>query len=157
MSSSTGDLFADRPATVFVEGVGEVPVLYADSDGDDVFAAPLPPVDLESRFRLAPGIEWAAVGEGFVLWNPGNSTSHVLDPMAGLLWQCMDGVGTVREIFSDVSDAFSVPVAQVLADFEPAVAAWVRDGFVVDGDGEPPTADATPGTRWAFLADPPND
>jgi hypothetical protein len=159
MNGSTDDLFADRPATVFIEGVGEVPVVYESPPEPEV----LPPVDPAAAYRVSDGVQWVHLNEEIVLWNPDTSVSHVLDPMAALLWQCIDGRSTLTEIMTDVAEAFGRAVDEVRDDFEPAVAVWLRDGFLADADAAdhsaPPDAGVSggDGVGWRFLVDPPND
>ena len=162
MSNSPDELFADRPATVFIEGVGEVPVVYESAPAPEV----LPPVDPAVVYRSASGVESVHVGQEIVLWNPVSLVSQVLDPMAGLLWQCVDGTSSLTEIMADVGDAFGRSVDEVQTDFEPAVAVWIRDGFVVDtraaiNTGVEISGASTDGLDeskgWRFLVDPPND
>jgi hypothetical protein len=151
VSDSVDDLFEGRPATVFVEGVGEVPVLYTDDEAPQ----PLPDVDLDGRLALLDGVDWTVVDDEVVVWESHSRTSHVLNTTAALLWQCIDGVATARELLVDLADAFGVPIDVVAADFVPVIAAWKRDALVSDGAGDRPRVIEVDG--WRLLADPPND
>lgn len=153
MSDELESLFASRPDTVHVEGVGEVPVTYEPEP------EPPAPVFPDDRLRWAPGVAWHDLAGELVIARGSVHAAHVLNHTAGLLWQCMDGEGTVREIFADLASAFAVEVQTVEHDFVPLISDWKRDGLVVDAN--PPEA---PGhrterhvTRRRFLAYPPND
>lgn len=159
MSDSVDDLFAGRPSTVFIEGVGEVPVVYEDAPVPEI----LPSVDVGVAYCRAEGIQWTEVAPETVLWNQQSRVSQVLDPIAALLWQCFDGTGSFAEISADLAAAFGRPVEEVSSDFGPAVSVWLRDGFLADANqaGERSSfADDVEGIEssgWRYLADPPND
>lgn len=152
MSDPSGldDLLADRPDTVFLEGVGEVPVEYAP---------PPTPVFPDDRLCWAPGLARRELHGETVIFDVAARSAHVLNPTAGLLWQCMDGEGTVSEIFADVAAAFEVPLAAIEHDFVPVLSDWKRDGLVI----ETGTVAVLPSTQGAvapeprYLKNPPND
>ena len=149
------DLFAGRPETVHIEGVGEVPVLYQESD-----EVPLPPVGPADVLVISPGATWVALGDEVVIHHAASSTSHVLDRVAALLWQCLDSTSTLHEVFSDLADAFGVPLDGIVGDLATVVATWKRDGLVEPSGSAPAVLSAEPKPSagvWRHLVDPPNN
>lgn len=151
MSDDFLELFAGRPETIEIEGVGAVPVTYAPEQ------PPPTPVYPEDRLRVAEGVAWCEVDGELVIYDVRSRTAHVVNETAGLLWQCMDGEGTVSEIFADVADAFGLPLQTVELDFVPVISEWKAAGLVVD-----PTVVSSGSTtapvqhRHRFLSNPPN-
>ena len=105
------------------EGVTELPVFY------EGLAVPkdLPDVALTDVFRHSERVVWHGVQAEVVLYVLDTDVSYVLNPMAALAWQCLDGVSAVGDILADIADVYSVPVAQVEHDFIPNVAEWLHD------------------------------
>ena len=101
-------------------------------------------------------VAWALVGDQLVIHASGST--HVLDPTAAVLWQCLDGVSSLHEVFADIADAFAIPLDQVAADCMPAVESWVATGIAVDTT-QPARQlddDGEHGRTWRRLVDPPN-
>ncbi len=150
-----GDLFAGRPDTVHIEGVGEVPVVYTENE-----EAPLPPVGPADVFVISPEATWVVLGDEVVVHHVASSTSHVLDRVAALLWQCLDAESTLHDVLSDLADAFGVPLDGIVRDLATVVATWKRDGLVVHAGSSPSlpsvgSRSAAPALR--HLVDPPNN
>lgn len=150
-----GDVFAGRPETVHIEGVGEVPVVYTEDE-----EAPLPPVGPADIFVISPEATWVVLGDEVVVHHAASATSHVLDRVAALLWQCLDAESTLHDVLSDLADAFGVPLDGIVSDLATVVATWKRDGLVVRA-GSAPSLSATgsrPGApALRHLVDPPNN
>ncbi|MFM7271141.1 MAG: PqqD family protein [Actinomycetes bacterium] len=64
---------------------------------------------------------------------------HLLDPVAGIVWQCLDGEATAAEIAEDLAPVFGGEVARVRADVDAAI-----DSFAAAGLLEAPDAPAAP-------------
>lgn len=76
---------------------------------------------------------------------------HTLDPLATLVWRCLDGRATVDEIAGDLAPAFAVPVERARRDVESVVGELARLDLLApagDADQHSPPAPAS-------LADPP--
>jgi len=101
-------------------------------------------------------VAWALAGDQLVVHLAG--ATHVLDPTAAVLWQCMDGAGSLHEVFTDIADAFAIPLDQVAADCMPAIGSWLATGIVVDASQLNPHPDdvGEHGRTWRRLVDPPN-
>lgn len=147
---------ANRPDTVFVDGVGEVPVIYQDDHAES-----LPLVGPTDVLRHAEGVSWIAVGHELVVYDAAAQTTHVLDSVSGLLWQCLDGSGSLGEIFPDLASVFGITLTVVEEDLAPVVATWLRDGLILNAR---PSATDTASTEapahadgWRMLVDPPNN
>ena len=154
-TDDTAGLFEGRPGTVHLDGVGEVPVQYVESD-----EAPLPLVAPTDVYEHRSEIAWVPVGDELVVYHQRLATSHVLDSVSALLWQCIDGVGTLHEIFADLADAFAQPLDAIVSDLATVVAEWKRDGLIASVGAEPVPSgvDTTPVLDgWRHLVDPPNN
>lgn len=55
---------------------------------------------------------------------------HAFNPTASLLWRCLDGASTLREIVEDLADAFAVPVETVETDVVDSAGGWRNRGLV---------------------------
>lgn len=159
MSDNPGfeQLFENRPETIFIEGQGSVPVRYIDSE-----ETPLPPVGPSEVYALSGTIGWVALDQEVVVYRAASETAHVLDAVAALLWQCLDGVSTLHDIFADIAEAFGQQLDGIESDLATVVAEWKRDGLVVlAGENEPATGAIVRGTpatgTWRHLVDPPNN
>ena len=151
MNANGNERNDERPATVFVEGIGELPVEYGTA------VQPPEPVYPDDVLSVADHVVARGVGDETVLFDPRESDAHVLNSSASLLWNCLDGAGSVREIFADLADAFGVPVGVIEHDFVPLLSDWKRHQLVVtrgidDSPGVSPQA--VPTSR--YLVDPPN-
>lgn len=153
-SNPVDDVFADRPNTVYVDGVGEVPVHYVENED-----APLPPVSPVDVYAPSSEVAWRVLADELVVYHQRLATSHVLDSVSSLLWQCLDGVSTLHEIFVDIADAFGQQLDSIVSDLATVVAEWKRDSLVVV-PGEPvalPLGGEPVVPTWRHLVDPPNN
>ena len=100
-------------------------------------------------------VAWAVAGAEVVV-HAGNAT-HVLDPTSAVLWQCLDGVSSLQEVFADIADVFALSIDRVAADCMPALESWLAAGIAVDASQPPHTAgEGEHGRTWRRLVDPPN-
>ncbi len=104
-------------------------------------------------------VAWVLVEDEVVAYHAPSATSHVLNPSAGLIWRCVDGQSTLRDILVDVADIYQVDAEQLLLQVVPVVAEWV-DAELVALDGVSPAAVPPTGhaanEEWERLPDPPN-
>jgi hypothetical protein len=153
-NDDVADLFAGRPETVFIDGVGEVSVKYVTTE-----EVPLPLVAPTDVYAHSSEIAWSEVGDELLVYHHRLATSHVLDGVSSLLWQCIDGVSPLHEIFSDIADAFAQPLDAIVSDLATVVAEWKRDSLLVASGDVSPIPDhvgvALP--TWRHLVDPPNN
>ena len=80
--------------------------------------------------RHEPHVVWVAVGDELVVHRVDPPTSFVLNALAGLVWQCLDGGSPLGEILDDIADAFGQDRIQVRADCAPVVALWLGQQLV---------------------------
>jgi len=101
-------------------------------------------------------VAWAVAGDQLVIHASGST--HVLDPTAAVLWQCLDGVSSLHEVFADIADVVAIPLDQVAADCMPAIESWLATGIAVDTPQSRPQLDdaGEHGRTWRRLVDPPN-
>lgn len=103
-------------------------------------------------------VAWAVAGDELVVQTA--AATHVLDPTSAVLWQCLDGVSTLREVFTDIADVFAIPVDHVAADCLPAIDSWLATGIAVDtsalAEVQPPNVAGEHGRTWRRLMNPPN-
>ena len=97
----------------------------SDVDSPDFVKIPL-----SIRVRHSPDAFWVPIGSELVVHSVSRATSHVLDAMAGLLWQCIDGESRIEAILDDISDVYDVELDRVVDDFLPIVASWLNDGIL---------------------------
>lgn len=114
----------------------------------------------DSVLTHAADVVWVLVEDEVVLYHVPTSTSHVLNPSAGLLWRCVDGQSTLHEILVDVADIYEVDVDQLTAQVTPVVAEWIDADLVVGqlvsaAPAPAPTQHAA-NEAWERLPDPPN-
>lgn len=107
-------------------------------------------------------VRWALAGTEAVVHMPALGATHVLDRSAAMLWQCLDGVSPLEEIFADMAAVFGVDRSVVEHDCLPVVRSWFLAGIVVvPGSAAPidlrpsPAADSE-GRTWRRLVDPPS-
>lgn len=153
-SADLNELFADRPATIRIEGFGEVPVHYIEQDNA------LPRVGPAEVYSISPAVGWVTLGTEVVVYDPDSATAHVLDNVAALLWQCLDGISTLAEIFADIADAFGQELSAIESDLATVVAEWKRAGLISGGSLSPTSsAEIQPAAAegWRHLVDPPNN
>lgn len=106
-------------------------------------------------------VRWALAGGEAVVHVPALSATHVLDPTAAMLWQCLDGVSTMGEIFGDMAEVFGVTPDVIERDCLPVVRSWFQAGIaVVPGSTAPsielPVTGTNAGRTWRRLVDPPS-
>ncbi|MDC0349951.1 PqqD family protein [bacterium] len=101
-----------------------------DVDSAPEQSDPLPEVPLAAVFCQAPRAAWTSIGTEIVVYVREAKTSFVLDGIAGLLWQSIDGESQIDEIVRDISDVFDVPFERVRDDFLPVAAQWMHDGLI---------------------------
>jgi hypothetical protein len=95
----------------------------------------LPQVSPASVFGPAAGVAWVAIANEIVLYRVAGPASLVLNPTAGLLWQCLDGTSPLTDILDDLADAFGADRTEVERDCVPIVSAWLAEKLVEEVDG----------------------
>jgi len=80
--------------------------------------------------RPVDGVGFHQFGAEVVLQHGGDL--HLLDPIAAVVWQCLDGAATVPEIADDLAPAFGRDPRALRADVEAAVASFGAAGLLVD-------------------------
>ena len=68
------------------------------------------------RRRPGPDVEWVEVDGEIVAWNADSESLHLLDPIAALVFQLLDGVSTLETTSQDLAGAFNRDIDQVRAD-----------------------------------------
>lgn len=89
-----------------------------------------PAVSPDALIRQARGTAWVEIGAEVVVYRAADATSYVLSKVAGLVWQCLDGESSLREICTDLAQVFEISVEQVIDDFLPIVAQWLMGSIV---------------------------
>lgn len=110
---------------------------------------------------LAHGdVRWVAAGAEVVVHVPALAVAHVLDPAGAVLWQCLDGVSPLRELFADIADVFDVRADRVAADCTSVLQSWLESAIVTVVSAEAAHAVPEAGTpverTWRRLVDPPD-
>ena len=89
-----------------------------------------PEVDSAAVLGPAQGVAWVAIGDEIVIYRVAPPDSFVLNPTAGLLWQCLDGASRFGDILEDLADAFGTDRAEVEKDCLPVVNTWLAHHLV---------------------------
>lgn len=74
-----------------------------------------------------------AVQSDLVVHDPATGQVHFLNPTAALIWQCCDGVLTLRECADRLRSAFSIPEGAELIDDIRASILDFRQRGLLDG------------------------
>lgn len=87
--------------------------------------------------RVADAVVAVAMADGVAVHRPGDETLVALDPLAGAIWQLLDGSATHTELAAELAEAFDHPVDAVTADLTTLLdALWVQ-GLLADGWNPP--------------------
>ncbi len=100
---------------------------------------------------IPDGVAWAQIGDELVVHRPGGPRAHVLDRIASVIWQCLDGESVLADVFTDIAEVVELPVAVVTADCLPVVESWIE--FEI---ARVAPADDMPPRRHRHLQPPPN-
>lgn len=73
-------------------------------------------LDLESVIEPHEAITWAELEGIVVVVDERTAGLHQLNATASIVWQCLDGSSTLREIGLDIADALDEDPDRVLAD-----------------------------------------
>jgi hypothetical protein len=99
-----------------------------------------------------------------VVYVEGTHALHVLNPIASLIWQNLDGGVAVGELAAMLSETFAAPYDVVLADVLATADSFAARGLLegvpatepVQVEGALPEVDVVPGTDLRFLPEPPH-
>ncbi|MHB1739506.1 MAG: PqqD family protein [Actinomycetes bacterium] len=89
-------------------------------------------LDLAIVLHVVPGVAWVEVEGEVVAYDPATSTTHILDPIGAIVWQCLDGESTLAEIVTDLAEAFAAPYDKVLGDVNELLVGLRAAGVVQD-------------------------
>jgi len=95
----------------------------------------LPEADPAAVFGPAAGVAWVSVGDEVVVYRVADAASLVLNPTAGVLWQCLDSTSRFADILDDLADAFGADRAQVEKDCLPVLSTWLAEKLVEEVHG----------------------
>ena len=98
-------------------------------------------------------VAWVQVDGAVVVHRFASNDAFLLDPMASVLWQCLDGESSLADVFADIADVAGVAPDTVAHDCLPVVRSWLTAGIAHDSPA--PTPEPTIRT-WRRLVDPPN-
>ena len=94
--------------------------------------APAPPSAPLVGPRVVDGAVGVALDDGVVVHHPASDALVALDPLAGAIWQLLDGSTPQMELARELSDVFDHPVEEVAAGVMPMLA-QLRVHGLVDG------------------------
>lgn len=98
----------------------------------------LVPSDIGERTVAArsPDIGYVEVDGQGVCYDADADEMHLLSPVAGLLWNCLDGSASVSEISTDLAEAFSQDYSAVRNSVFMALVDFAKKGLITEpGDG----------------------
>ena len=84
------------------------------------------------RRLSSPDIEWVEVEGEVVIWHAANQSLHLLDPVASLIFQLLDGTAGLDETVDDLAEHFGLPPEEIAADVAGFVDALGALGVVED-------------------------
>jgi PqqD family protein of HPr-rel-A system len=92
------------------------------------------PTDIDGTFRprRAPSVAFTELDGEIVLYDEDTGHTHLLNPTAGVLWQCFDGDATLDELAADVADAYGIDPDAAATDVQAATRSMGELG-VIDG------------------------
>ncbi len=99
--------------------------------GEHVAATAVLEPDTIMARQSTPHVEWVDVQGEVVVWNANTESLHLLDPIAAIIFQLLDGVTTLEQNARDLAEAFGRDLEQVRADVL-AFAASLWDVGIVD-------------------------
>jgi hypothetical protein len=131
-----------------IEAKAEASTEHDDDDGHDHtehLKVASPAEDLLDPQTL--GVAFVPVGRSdvsiaerddeMVLVDHGSGAVHVLNPTAAIVWQCLDGTGSVEEIVGDIAEVFERDKGEVQEAVLEVVRRFGRQGLL-EGVGFPP-------------------
>ncbi len=99
------------------------------TEGQVPQAPPPAPGDVLRR-RPRPDVEWVEVEGEIVAWNAEGESLHLLDPVASIIFQLLDGVTCLEVTSRELAEAFDRDLEQVRADVLGFAAALEAIGVV---------------------------
>jgi len=101
-------------------------------------------------------VSWVDVDGAVVVHRHRTGGAFLLDPMASVLWQCLDGESSLTDVFADIAEVVGVDTATVAGDCLPVVQSWLRAGIALDVAALATPAPEPTIRTWRRLVDPPN-
>lgn len=80
--------------------------------------------------RPSPAVEWVELDSEIVAWNADGESLHLLDPIASLVFQLMDGEATLAVTIDDLAEAFGRPPEQIEPDVVHCAASLEEMGLL---------------------------
>ena len=126
----------------------------------DVGGRPLVPSDINGHTVAvrAPDIGYVELDGQGICYDADADEMHLLSPVAGLIWNCLDGRSTASEISADLADAFSQGPSIVRNSVFLALVDFAEKALIT-GPVEDASADDTthqPVAEPRLLTDPPS-
>ena len=81
----------------------------------------------------APAAFAVEIGNEAVILDESTQRLHLLNPMAAVVWACIDGSSTLDAICSDLADELCAPFEVVLRDTQALTQRLVGEGLIIDG------------------------
>jgi peroxiredoxin len=120
---------------------------HANAEPERPGVEPVPPDAIDATFVPVARAD-VTIGERdgeTVLVDRASGAVHLLNPTAAIVWQCLDGSGTIDEIAADIADVFEQDASDVGGTVVEVVRRFGSQGLLV-GVGVPaePAADSAP-------------
>lgn len=100
--------------------------------------AGLPPEELDLlRPRVAADVRTRHYDDGIIAWSPASPRPTPLDGVGSVVFQILDGSGTVAELVDDIHEVVGVPEAVARSQLRHLLEQFAADGLLdgVEGDG----------------------
>lgn len=115
-------------------GVHALEIAAAERPNPTGAVAPLPTVPIagDRGPRTVEGVVGVAAHDGVVVHRPDTDAIALLDPIAGVIWQLLDGASDRSDLASELAQVFDHPVAEIERDLAALVDELTDHGFVTE-------------------------
>lgn len=108
----------------------------------------------DSTPAVRPDLTAVEVDGELVIYDDSRRRLHRLNPSATILWNCLDGSATLREIADDIAEALAANPTSVLSDIV-ALAVHLDEEGLLQASEQPPEAGEPP--TGSLEPNPPNE
>lgn len=95
---------------------------------------PVDPSTITKTFvpTTRPDLVQVEVDGEIVLYDDSAKIMHRLSPIAGQVWRCLDGSGSLAEVAADLADVYQADAKQILVDVVATARQFGSAGLLVD-------------------------
>jgi len=120
--TTTAARLRQRDLRAAVELLADLPAPEPPHHEARVLSPPPPPAGPIRGPRVVDGVVGVILDDGVVVHHPATAVLVALDPLAGVIWQLLDGSTPQLDLARELADAFDHPVDDVAAGVMPLLA-----------------------------------